>query len=488
MKSRKIFALIIAAVMMVQMAVSLSASYSGEDALSGINLEVYNELKAVIESIADGSVSSTVIEIEISCSTASLGVSQIINDRTMEVAANAFAEMLDLNLIISYLIYDCPYELYWIDKRAEIYAEEEFSGMGSTLIVTISMTLPVSTDYQAGGSSTTVDSFKVASAKTAVKYAQSIVKKYENYSDEEKIVAFKETICDLVSYETSYKSSDYGDFWQLVYVFDQDPDTNVVCEGYSKAFQYLCDLAGIDCITVTGTMTGTTGAGTHMWNVVCLDGVNYLVDVTNSDDGVTGQNGGLFMVCASDAESSDSSGYSFTVGSKTITYAYDSLTLQLFPSSYLTLGTVDKTTDETVEETAPEHTHTLTKISARDATCTEDGNIDYWYCSGCDTYFSDKNAETEIALSDTIIKATGHSYESTVTAPTCTEGGYTIHTCLKCGDSYTDSEAEALGHDYISEITTEATCTEAGVRTYTCQGCGDSYTEEIEALIHGIDE
>ena len=52
----------------------------------------------------------------------------------------------------------------------------------------------------------------------------------------------------------------YGDPWQLVYVFDGDPSTNVVCEGYAKAFQYLCDLTRFDgdvtCRTVSGTMNG----------------------------------------------------------------------------------------------------------------------------------------------------------------------------------------------------------------------------------------
>ena len=33
----------------------------------------------------------------------------------------------------------------------------------------------------------------------------------------------------------------YGDPWQLIYVFDDDPDTNVVCEGYAKAFKYEAD-------------------------------------------------------------------------------------------------------------------------------------------------------------------------------------------------------------------------------------------------------
>ena len=45
------------------------------------------------------------------------------------------------------------------------------------------------------------------------------------------------------------------------------------------------------------------------------------------------------------------------------------------------------------------------------------------------------------------LEAHEHSYEAVVTAPTCTEGGYTTYTCA-CGDSYVADETEALGHDW----------------------------------------
>ena len=46
----------------------------------------------------------------------------------------------------------------------------------------------------------------------------------------------------------------------MIGVFDENPSTRVVGEGYSKAFQYLCDEAGgIDCYTITGSMGGGTG-------------------------------------------------------------------------------------------------------------------------------------------------------------------------------------------------------------------------------------
>ena len=51
-----------------------------------------------------------------------------------------------------------------------------------------------------------------------------------------------------------------------------------------------------------------------------------------------------------------------------------------------------------------------------------------------------------------------HSYEAVVTAPTCTEGGYTTYTC-ECGESYIADETPALGHDYVDLICTR--CGEA---------------------------
>lgn len=77
--------------------------------------------------------------------------------------------------------------------------------------------------------------------------------------------------------------------------FDGDDSTNVVCEGYSKAFQYLCDLSDITCYTVTGMMNGGTGEGPHMWNIVANNGKYYMADITNSDEGTVGEDGGLFL-------------------------------------------------------------------------------------------------------------------------------------------------------------------------------------------------
>lgn len=107
-------------------------------------------------------------------------------------------------------------------------------------------------------------------------------------------------------------------------------------------------------------------------------------------------------------------------------------------------------------------------------------------------------------------KPHAHEYSGTVTAPTCTEQGYTTYRCTYCGDTYIDDTTDAkghtpgsvadclqdqvctvcgtvlvnkLGHDYDSVIT-QPTCTEKGSTTHTCTRCGDIMKEEIPALGH----
>ena len=77
-----------------------------------------------------------------------------------------------------------------------------------------------------------------------------------------------------------------------------------------------------------------------------------------------------------------------------------------------------------------------------------------------------------------------HSYKDVVTAPTCTEKGYTTHTCA-CGDSYVDTYVDALGHAWDAGKVTEApTETKTGVKTFTCTRCGETKTETIPKLTH----
>lgn len=72
------------------------------------------------------------------------------------------------------------------------------------------------------------------------------------------------------------------------------------------------------------------------------------------------------------------------------------------------------------------------------------------------------------------IPAKKYTFTVTVVDPTCTEQGYTLHTCNEnAAKSYKDNYTNALGHDY-KEVTTPATCKDAGKVENICQRCGDT--------------
>ncbi len=131
----------------------------------------------------------------------------------------------------------------------------------------------------------------------------------------------------------------------------------------------------------------------------------------------------------------------------------------------------------TVTEEIPKGEHVFGEWTvSTPATCTEEGE-EQRVCEVCG------EKETRV------IEASGHDYESEITAPTCTEGGYTTHTCTVCGDSYTDSETEALGHTWDEgTVTKEPTADAEGEKTYTCTVCGETKTEVIEKLPDGGDD
>ncbi len=81
--------------------------------------------------------------------------------------------------------------------------------------------------------------------------------------------------------------------------------------------------------------------------------------------------------------------------------------------------------------------HTELIDEALAPSCTETGLTEGKHCSACG----------EVLVAQEVVEANGHSYEAVVTAPTCTEKGYTTYTCA-CGDTYTADEVEALGHTY----------------------------------------
>ncbi|MCR5694005.1 MAG: CotH kinase family protein [Clostridia bacterium] len=100
------------------------------------------------------------------------------------------------------------------------------------------------------------------------------------------------------------------------------------------------------------------------------------------------------------------------------------------------------------------------------SSCTESGT-EQRVCSFCG------NVDTRVT------PPTGHEYVVTVVRPTCTEPGYTEHTCQRCHDSFTDSHTEPLGHHYSVETNKAPTDTEDGYLAYACSRCGELRIDTI---------
>ena len=83
-----------------------------------------------------------------------------------------------------------------------------------------------------------------------------------------------------------------------------------------------------------------------------------------------------------------------------------------------------------------------------------------------------------------LLKCQHKSYSEQTVAATCTSEGYTIHTCEKCGESYTDNQVAALGHSYAEELVAP-NCFAEGYTKHTCTACGDTYNDNsVAKTIH----
>ena len=81
----------------------------------------------------------------------------------------------------------------------------------------------------------------------------------------------------------------------------------------------------------------------------------------------------------------------------------------------------------------------------------------------------------------------GHEYDDEVTAPTCTEAGFTTHVCKHCGYTHVDTIVDALGHTPVVDDAVAPTCVNTGLTEGShCGVCGEILTaqEVVDALGH----
>ena len=140
-----------------------------------------------------------------------------------------------------------------------------------------------------------------------------------------------------------------------------------------------------------------------------------------------------------------------------------------------------------------EHTHNLTLVAAKAATCTTAGNSAYYTCDGCDKWFADATGSVEITDKTSVkIPAPGH------TAGTEWKSDDTNHwhECSRCHDKKdeaahdygSDNVCDTCGYDKTVPHTHNltlvaakaATCTEGGKKAYyKCEGCGKFYEDVL---------
>ncbi len=312
--------------------------------LAGVERRLYEAMESNVAAVASGSRTSTSITIslksdEMSWTARELGLSRISRGNVSDSLDQKFNETLDLEKIYTCLELNFPFEMFWAYNAWHWSYNYRYTD-SKAWITDITFSLDAAPAYR-GGSISAVDSGKIARARSVMETVESIVQANEYKSDYEKLTAYRDAICARVSYNWDvYKEwvkddHMFGDPWQLIYVFDDDPATNVLCEGYAKAFKLLCDLSEFDGDVTCYLVEGTMGYEGHMWNVVRMgDGNFYMVDVTNSDTGMAGEHGGLFLAGAS------GSGQRYVVsnGKWEYTYTYREDQAGLFTGGYLPLS------------------------------------------------------------------------------------------------------------------------------------------------------
>ena len=311
----------------------------GRSALNRVEQGVFNALKAQFARVANGELDVTKFKFDV------VGQGLTI--------ANGKVQGFNSRALLTAMMLDCPYEMYWQNKGEGWSISYSYNNAGA--VGTIFIDAEVYQEYAQSNPDDGSyyiyhpDTSKTRAAAAIARNAQAVVRQYGGLSDYDKLKAYRDYICGQVSYDyaAAERGSKYrGNPWQLIPVFDNDPSTNVVCEGYAKAFKYLCDLSAfsndIECCLATGYTDEA-----HMWNIVRVNGRSYLVDVTACDS-ARGQSGQADAWFLAGSPSATGDGFSLHIPrfefdkwyyeADTEAYAYDDDSKSVYSSGVLTLA------------------------------------------------------------------------------------------------------------------------------------------------------
>ncbi len=285
----------------------------------------------------------------------------------------------------------------------------------------------------------------------------------ESLPDNADTITIIEEIHDWLCFNIVYEENAYAHTAAGVFLKDRA----VVCEGYAKAFDILCEEFGIESVLISGgALTNGGSFGAHMWNYVKLNGSWYMIDATWDDQKsyifktyfLAGNNTRGFNDVISDERRlyTDFSG----MGSGTKQFVLPILTESAYPGTW--------------------HEWKTVKVIDAEPTCAVEGRKSY-HCRKCDA--------SKTNLIDKIDKLS-HIWENEYTLDaemTCEQDEQKSYHCVDCGAINEESIiiTKAQGHDWNEgSVTLEATCTSTGQYTYVCKKCESEEYDEIPSKNH----
>ena len=341
-------------------------------------------------------------------------------------------------------------------------------------------------------------------------------------TDYQKIKSIYDYMCSNISYD--YDNLE-DDTYMLKYTaYAALINRTAVCQGYANLFYRLALEAGVDARLITGTGNG----GGHAWNIANLGDSYYYLDSTwdagrasykyylkGKTDFGDHQNGEEFSsdeffarymipetgyeICSSHTFSTEwktdadkhwhgctNCGEKGSEAAHTFEWVTDkAATEEATGLKHEECTVCGYKQNENTEIPVLSHIHSMVRTEAASATCTEDGNIEYYTCSKCGKLYSDEAGNNEITKAETVDKTAGHKYSDwkTVKDATCTEAGTKTRECEVCGAEET-AEIEAAGHKWSEEYTVDkaATYAAAGTESIHCMTC-DEVKEGTETAI-----
>ena len=155
-------------------------------------------------------------------------------------------------------------------------------------------------------------------------------------------------------------------------------------------------------------------------------------------------------------------------------------------------GTADTTTS---------HDHQLVRVAPKAATCLDDGNREYYTCSGCDEIFADEDGTMKLSGDKHIISAKGHKIakhsEKSATCYTTGVGEY--YECRNCGVLFSDAEGKNVINAPETLATLKHSLTKIDEKQpsgfvagweehYSCDNCGKLYKDASASVETTLEE